>query len=645
MIDYLKDKEFLRDMDRIKNKKMFAKIILLSFDEKPIKEIQGEIVSGNLNVNGSSSLRRTINLSLSINDQNQKIDSLDNLIALNKKIKVYIGYKNVLKKYKDLYDDIIWFPCGLFIISTAQISYSVSSLSLSITGKDKMVLLDGSVGGTLPASVTFHERYEYDDNGDLKITTPTIFQIIQESVVHYGKENVNNVIINDLSETAKLLVRYRGDTPIWFSDNYNSFIISDSSVEGFMKNKFSYGQDIGYMETDLTYPGELIFEAGSTVVSLLDKICTVLGNYEYFYDLNGQFIFQEKKNYLNNYYTPIVNLDENSYVQNFSNTKYAYSIYDSETVISYNKNPNYTNIKNDFIVWGKKEDSLGDDLGIRYHLAIDTKPDLNLCTQYMWEIPLNENKVLRYEYTQTENPPKENAVLIGKPCEEWREELYRIALENNLNSSIDGDYDQELIAEWRKLFDTLNEDWEKAWRENFESSWAGWNPQVFLSPNTLDYWLDFIDTFSYLQEYSVKNIGRRTKVLNDDNIKSIYNSEVPDVIFIENNENKDELILHYSSIGQKFCLLQSNQLDFFTASSTGASAYDKIREMLYLNLIYNTQITITCQPIYYLEPNTLIYAEDKNSGISGEYIISSFSLPLTYSGTMSINATEALTRV
>jgi hypothetical protein len=36
----------------------------------------------------------------------------------------------------------------------------------------------------------------------------------------------------------------------------------------------------------------LIANAGETVVSILDKIKNILGNYEYFYDINGNFVFQ-----------------------------------------------------------------------------------------------------------------------------------------------------------------------------------------------------------------------------------------------------------------------------------------------------------------------------------------------------------------
>ena len=86
-------------------------------------------------------------------------------------------------------------------------------------------------------------------------------------------------------------------------------------------------------------------------------------------------------------------------------------------------------------------------------------------------------------------------------------------------------------------------------------------------------------------------------------------------------------------------------MDYFSISSTQASCFDLIRDALYQNLVYNTQITINCQPKYYMEPNSLIYVEDKNSGIQGDYFITNFNLPLSYNGTMSISATQLLTRI
>jgi hypothetical protein len=97
------------------------------------------------------------------------IEDVDNDISINKKIKVFVGYKNPLKSYAK-YGDIIWFPCGMFILTAASISRSTSGWNISITGKDKMCLLDGTVGGTLPASTTFHEKeILLNDSGDYEI--------------------------------------------------------------------------------------------------------------------------------------------------------------------------------------------------------------------------------------------------------------------------------------------------------------------------------------------------------------------------------------------------------------------------------------------------------------------------------------------
>jgi hypothetical protein len=48
---------------------------------------------------------------------------------------------------------------------------------------------------------------------------------------------------------------------------------------------------IGYELTPFTYPGELVAAQGETITSVLDKIKNALGNYEYFYDVDGNFRF------------------------------------------------------------------------------------------------------------------------------------------------------------------------------------------------------------------------------------------------------------------------------------------------------------------------------------------------------------------
>lgn len=628
-MNYLRDLEFLQNLEKENLKVHYAKIILLSFDEKPLKEIQGMILNGTLNINGNSSVRRTITLSMIAEKQQNNLTNLDNLISLNKKVKVLVGYKNLLIKKYPQYGEIIWFPCGMFIINSASLTYSSTGCNISFSGQDKMCLLNGSAGGVLQASTTFHEAYIIKDNGDIEVTYPTIRQIILEAVNHLGGEALTNIFINDLDETAKLLTKYNGDTPIRFNDSYSSYIISNTDIENY-NNIYEKGQDVGYQETPFTYPGELVFDAGTAVTNVLDKICSLLGNFEYFYDINGRFIFQEIKNYLNNNYSFIGdnNINGESYIKAFSDTMYIDTFNDNSTILSLSVNPKYDNIKNDFIVWGT-----GDELKkVRYHLVIDKKPDIDLANKYMWK-----SEDGRYLFTDKNVPPAgcEETNPIGIPCTEWREELYRGALSAQLNGDKYSDYDQELLAEWRKIFDTTQ--WEN-----------GWNPEVANNPKSLSYWLDFIDSSSSIGSYSVSQIGRRTKIINDSNITAVLNNVIPDIILLQNPGSYEEIQsinTKYSSIGQKFCFIYPNDWNYFVASSSGASCFDRIRELLYQYLTYNMQITISCLPKYYLEPNNLIHVQNTVCGIEGDFVITQMSIPLNYNNTMSITAAEALKRV
>ena len=634
MFEYLNDMDFLTQLDKLHMRVQYAKIILLSFkDEEPIKEIQGSITSGNLSVNGSFAIRRTINLTMLASIDNSNLEDIDNEISINKKIKVLIGYDNPLKSYKN-YGDIIWFPCGLFVLSSANISRSTSGWNISITGKDKMCLLDGTAGGTLPASITFHESLVQLDNGDVEIQYPTIFQIIYEAVNHWGGEAIENIIITDIDDEIKMLVRYMGDKPVYFSNDYQS--LSFEAQEDY-PHMFSYGQDAGYKYTDFTYPGELVLNAGDTVVTLLDKIVSTLGNYEYFYNIDGKFVFQEIKNYLNTG-SPLLKLSPEDYVRSYNNAKFLYSLTDLDTTTAITRNLKYDNVKNDFYVWGKRKTSTGVEVSIRYHLAIDDKPDIDLAMQNMWEVKdKKSNLIVRYDFNTLNDYSVDDytVTLVGTPCDEWREELYRRALNAQVSNSVyDNYYDSELIAEWRNLYNPMNKNWDAT---------NHWNPDVFNDPGSINFWLDFIDTSSALGKYSIKNIGRRTKVVNNNDIKTVYNSEVPDVVFIEGLDQ--DLIVKYQGIGQRFFILTNEYYDMFSISTTGTSCFDQIREMMYQNLCYNTTISLTCLPKYYIEPNNIIRVEDKDSNIYGNYQITQYSLPLTYNGTMSITATEVLTRV
>ena len=68
------------------------------------------------------------------------------------------------------------------------------------------------------------------------------------------------------------------------------------------------------------------------------------------------------------------------------------------------------------------------------------------------------------------------------------------------------------------------------------------------------------------------------------------------------------------------------------------SCYDELDNLLYNYTYINQSVSLTSIPIYYLEPNTLIYIKDETNYINGEYTVNRMKIPFTYNGTMSITA-------
>ena len=93
-----------------------------------------------------------------------------------------------------------------------------------------MCLLDGTCGGVLPATVTFHETQVIHEDGNVVVEKVPIFTIIKECVEFYGQELSENIIINDIEMVAKQSMKYIGSTPIWFDEEFKlSPIISETS--------------------------------------------------------------------------------------------------------------------------------------------------------------------------------------------------------------------------------------------------------------------------------------------------------------------------------------------------------------------------------------------------------------------------------
>lgn len=648
MPNFLQDKTFLLKVNQYKVKEYQAAILVLDFEtESPIARLEGKVVSGNMSIAANSPVRRTCSLSLVFDNQTKRITDINNLIAVDKKISLSIGFNNPfyhLPQYRD-YGETLWFKQGVFFITKASSSISATSTSVSVELQDKMCQLNGTVGGTLPATVSFHDRIILEDNGDMTTEYPLIKEIIREAVHHFGGEHFSRISIEDVPDVGRTIVRYNGNTPISFArasskSNGIPFVITANPTADFDETYFK-GDNVGYRELPLTYPGELILKGGSTVTQLLDEIVKTLGNYEYFYDQEGIFHFRRIPNFQMTGAAPLnldqkstkevidpdgkvvdtVNIDEqlqNLYLPRYTNIMYLNEFADASLVTSVSFSPNYNNLKNDFICWGTKNSESGEESMVRYHLAVDVRPKdiprpdpskydpvrdkekydqevayaaligtaYSLCHKDIAEVRnVETDKIIRYEVmsgTTFLNPMVEKWGTKVAPSLDttfpdnedawfnWREELYRMALLAYGSSTEGSYYDEELMAEWRQIYDPTStilekgiSSFEQGWSEHYDARgetvpWTGYIIDAVVAPEKLRYWLDIIDTTSFIGQYGVNRIGRRAKVTENSKINMVFETEIPDIVFVENTGDllqMQENVKYYTSIGQDYTFL------------------------------------------------------------------------------------------
>lgn len=548
---------------------------------------------------------------------------------------------------------------------------------------------------------------------------------------------------------------------------------------------YNSGEDIGYTLVDFRYPGTLTANAGQTIVSVLDKIKNILGNFEYFYDINGNFVFQEIKNYANTSYatTVLKNNISPDYEYNTTSGKCVYDFSNSEIIQSYSNAPQYQKIKNDFVIWGERKTPSGTVYPIRYHLAIDSKNVYK--TKFYMDAPFEtlelQNPITHEDYKYKKDFPEEGQVnkIYYAKCEnkfyEWFEEDtsqfigYRVLINQVLKDNCKIFLNKEAFPNFKSLTpqnkkylyyaknsDTLYKcgntqyievfsyrlktcpvlndftnssnlipnkyyyikekngiyqyNGQSFMRKNFkvyqaqdyrtelflqgiEDETNGLNTNYYYTQlknqwpklydilngkfyygtdkhniSQMDFFLDLLSSNSYIQKYNIENIGRRTTTITNNAINCIFEPECQEFFFLNKNpdinRNQSAADQNLESVKnsqqrEKFRalfktwkerqLLSSNAKLFeidnqdyqnIVNGGTARSAYEEIRSVLAQYISYNEQVSLTILPIYYLEPNTLIFINDLASGIYGNYLIKSFSIPLNVTDTMTLSCTK-----
>lgn len=689
MKDYLYDSNFLKQLDYNHNKKLNVRITALDLSDFPKEQITGLVTGGSINVDGASAVRRSCSLTLSAAAAaNEKLPIItDTYWCYNNKFKLEIGLNNEINPK---YPDIIWFDMGVYLITSFSKSRSTNAYNISISGKDKMARLNGDISGHIMAGTDFGtEEFIDRATGNITITKLTIPTIIRNAIKVYGQERDENIVINDLEDTAFELWEYRGDKPMYlilksggqypqvinmtftkpneindtfkyysfnsldadYNDEETLGIVSFGNHDCYVA-KIEYGETAGYHQTPLVYNADLILNAGETVTGLLDKIKAMLGNFEYFYDLNGRFVFQKKKTYVQDLFSPVTG----DFVEpTMVSTPYSYKFENEELFTAISNSPKIDNVKNDFSVWGTRKGAGDAELPIHVRYALQARP-----TRYV-------SPWARYEVVEGEVILKQGVNTVYTTDEfEYPELIYQMAIDfyahnqdadfllqiANANPQFpDGQtgYEQYYIdmqGFWRQLYNpeaSVVEDSDYLYDEVLDLTYypklkdgenhpdAYWNTAIHTDPNSLNFWFNLFDSSGELRKYNIENIGTRSKVVNESSVKSIYYRETPEVQFIVMPKENDE----YTAGSYSPIWIQENMEQMFYRSAQGASAIDKVNDLIYQHTLISEAVTLTSIPIYYLQPNTRIYIEGQ-----GDCTLDKISYNLNYNGTMSLTCNK-----
>lgn len=231
--EWLSNPTVLNYADNLRLRIEYIKIIILDDKDRPIKAIEGRATAGSVTVNGSSAVRRAGSLTLvtepngaSITEAEaiNEITQIDNLISINKRCLIEVGYENNEGEFPEY--NIFWFPLGTFAILNASLSYSVTQgITISLSLKDKMALLNGELGGIIPIGLTHspilnttapeEEWTVIEDSASGHITKyppekGVLFrELIKTLATDFGELAQEKVIIEDIPVQTKNIVRWQ----------------------------------------------------------------------------------------------------------------------------------------------------------------------------------------------------------------------------------------------------------------------------------------------------------------------------------------------------------------------------------------------------------------------------------------------------
>lgn len=256
-------------------KDVSIKVELLNYDKTKqnpwivIDSLEGALVSDNFSMDNGSIQRRNYSCTLCVSDHAKKINKssilseylvgYDKKIWIDKYIRVYYGIYSMKLK------EIIWWRIGTFTYTTASYTFSATECNLSLSCADIMCNYDGTKNGLI-------HQTKYDN-----VVTGESVVGFSIPAVNYKKDS-NGVEIKDSN----------GERIIESHNKIKDSIIATLTLAGITDYYVEdYPPEADLIPYDLDFTGEVIY---STVWTSLRDLYP---NWEFFFDVNGKFIWRK----------------------------------------------------------------------------------------------------------------------------------------------------------------------------------------------------------------------------------------------------------------------------------------------------------------------------------------------------------------
>lgn len=264
-------------------KDIFVKIDLLMKNFKTIDSLECNLISDNLSVDGESKQRRSYTCELQVSDPSFLVGA-DRKIWIDKYIRVSYGIRNLRTK------EIHWYELGIFSYQSVDYSYDATTNLLSLKCVDLMADYDGTKNGQFV--------YKNDDG-----------EYITDLILEKG-QSISNAVITTLDMAG--IIKYE--------------------VEDMVDEIKDESGKIIKVQKELPY--DLEFNGTFTYCDVWTKICELYPGWEFFFDVDGTFIWRKMPTGL---HEPVI--FDNAFLD--------------KILISENISYDFSKIYNKTIVWGK----------------------------------------------------------------------------------------------------------------------------------------------------------------------------------------------------------------------------------------------------------------------------------------------------